>query len=238
MSEDNRKIAESVRSGHYFEQAREWFQALYIGPISERSFFLVIAVLSALTAVFAGVAVLRMMPLTSKVAVIVYAPEDYEGKVQKLVSMGEPGDDINESIVRQLASSYVAAREGYSARTMMTNGLMVYAHSSPSVYAGYQPSADPQNPESYYAKLGQAVSRVVDIKSVKATASETGVARVDFSVEYKGVEDNQESRWTAKLNYSYTGVKTETVKDEETGQQVLQATEPTFQVTSYELEQR
>lgn len=234
MAEDNKEIAESVRSGQYFNQAREWFQAVYIGPISERSFFLVVAVLAAFVAVCGVLSVFKMMPLTSRVAVIVYAPEDYSGKVQKIVPLGKHGDDVNTAMIHHLVSNYVSAREGYSARAMISNGMVVYANSNDAEYASYQAAADPQNPESYFAKLGQSVERLVKIKSVSVGQD---TAKVAFTVEYKGVEDNQKSRWTAKLNYTYTGVKTEIVEDSETGQQVLQATEPKFQVTKYVLEQ-
>jgi type IV secretory pathway component VirB8 len=237
MAEDNRKIAESVRNGEYFEQARGWFQAVYIGPISERSFFLLVAILSGVIAVCSALSVLRMMPLTSKIPVVVHAPEDYAGKSLKIKPLGNEGDSVNNAMLKHLVSNYVVAHEGYNSRTLISDGMIVYSNSSPDIYAAYQAAADPQNPQSYFARLGQVGQRIIEIKSVSTSGDGEGRAKVVFTSQYKGVEDNQKTRWTAKLNYTYTGVQTDIVYDEESRQEVLQATEPKFQVTKYELEQ-
>ena len=54
MNEDTEIVSNMVRDGKYFDASRSWYQTIYIGPIAERSFFLVVAGLSIFVAIFAS----------------------------------------------------------------------------------------------------------------------------------------------------------------------------------------
>ncbi len=95
MTEDYKKIAESIRSGKYFTEARGWFETVYISPVSERSFFLIIAILAGFTALFGIVAMSRLLPITKREAVLVYAGARPEEVQMSLVSLAPHHATIN-----------------------------------------------------------------------------------------------------------------------------------------------
>lgn len=238
MSQDDRKIAESIRSGQYFREARAWYQAMYIGPISERSFFMVIAILAVLTGAISVLAVTSILPLTTRPGIPVFAPEKGEDVLQSLERLRLDGESSDQAMVEFYVKKYVELREGYRPETYQSNALFIRAHSAPEVYGTYSTEYSVNNPTSPAATLGVVGARQVRLKTISVSSiSGSGRAKVEFSTETVGVEPDVKARWIATFDYMYTGMKIDMVKDEKTGKDTMQVTEPEFQVTSYELEQ-
>lgn len=238
MSEDAKKIAESIRSGKYYQEARQWYGALYIGPISERTFFLIVAILSAFVA-FAGImAALSLTPLTTKPAIVVPADPRAEDIVLSLIPLRKPGDDLDESLRNFFVTQYVQSREGYEVNAYTRNANFIRAQSDEATYNEYAATYLASNPHSPAAALGVNGLRIATIKSVSISGrGKTGSAKVKFSTELKGVDDTTRTQWTAKLDFNYTSLKIESVTNTETHKKELKITDPTFQVTKYVLTQ-
>lgn len=238
MSEEAKKIAEQIRSGKYYQEARHWYGAVYISPISERTYFLIVAILSAFVALFGVLAAFSLMPLTTKPAIAVPADPRAEDIVLSLIPLRKPGDDLDESFRRFFVTQYVQSREGYAAPSYQRDSNFIRAQSNDATYSEYAANYLPANPQSPAAILGVNGLRVVTINSVSISGrGETGSARVKFSTEMKGVDDTTKTQWTAKLEFHYTSLKSQTVTNPETKEKELKITDPTFQVTKYVLTQ-
>ncbi len=249
MAEDPKKIAESIRSGTYFNEARGWFNAVYIGPVSERTFFMVIAILAGFTALFGVIAVKRLLPISKHEAVLVYAgvrPDDVQ---MGLIPLAPHHSSINPAIEQFFLTRYVQMREGFDARTFLTSALFIQSQSDATTYNAYANAYDPRNAQSPFAPLGDLgqrqvtvdYARLVDIKTAKGEAPPpAGLQRgvVAFSTETSGVTDPQRTRWTATIDYIYTDLTTKETKNPETKQLDLEVTDPHFQVVNYVLQEQ
>jgi type IV secretion system protein VirB8 len=234
MSSNDKILAESIRSGKYFEESRRWFRTVYIGPVSERTFFLVIAVLSALVAFGAVSALVSLMPLHERKRVLLYANERQNETVTSLVALKSPGASLNTAIKEFYVTSYVKARETYFASTYLSNARYIQQQSSDAVYAAYLAQQDVSNPTSPAAMLGRMGQRILTIHSVNVSSSS---ATIKFSTDIVGAEGDHKTRWTARMDFGYTGMDVGEQKNPETGEIELKTTDPKFQVVKYELEQ-
>lgn len=234
MSDENEKIAELIRGGKYFDEARSWYGAMYIGPISERTFFLIVAVLSGIVAVASIFAVAALMPLSSKPGILVPAGARPEETVQSLLSLRELDKDTDKAIAKFFAAQYVAAREGYSAHTYQGNAAFVQRQSDEATYNVFSAQYSSSNPQSLAATFGEMGTRTVSVISVSLRGD---TARVSFITEDSGVDPALKSQWTAKMDFHYTPMTTQMVTNPETGQDELEVKDPQFQVVNYALSQ-
>lgn len=239
MSEPYKEIADAVRSGSYFLEARQWFQAVYIGPISERSFFLIIAVLASVVAFFSLAAVFRLMPLTNRDPVLVYATDRPDDVYMTLVPLTEKREPVNPAIVEFFVTQYVLAREGYFYQTFAANARFVRAQSDVNTYNAYATAYSPSNPASPLANLGEYGQRLVTPRSVRMSSTKDGKgsAEVMFSTEVRGSDNPTITNWTAKIDFVYTELTTELVDNPQTGDKDLKIRDPQFQVVNYVLQQ-
>ena len=242
MSEDHKKIAESIRSGKYFTDARGWFESIYIGPVSERSFFLIIAVLAGLIALFGFVSISRLMPLTRHEPILIRAGERPEEVTASLVPLAPHHAEQNPAITEFFLTRYVQMRESFDARTFLADARFVQAQSTPQAYAAFVQAYNPQNPQSPFAPLGDLGQRFVTVDSIKQVRLKNaqpgqGEAVVAFSTETESVSNPTTTKWTATIDYIYTGLETKVVVDPTTKQQDLEVTDPHFQVVNYVLSQ-
>ena len=243
MTEDYKKIAESVRSGKYFTEARGWFEAIYIGPVSERSFFLIIAVLSALIALFGFVSISRLMPITRRDPILIHAGERAEEVQASLLPLAPNHIPQNPAIVKFFLVQYVEMRESYDSRTFANDAKVIAAQSTTSVYNAYANAYSPLNPQSPFTPLGDLGQRLVNVESVSPVRTKDAPAGqeeavVTFSTETRGVGDPATTKWTATIDYIYTGLETKMVGDPTTKKKDIEVTDPHFQVVNYVLSQQ
>ncbi len=283
MSPEEKRLAESIRSGKYFESARDWFHAIYIGPISERTFFLIIALLSAVIAVTSIVALFSLLPLTDKRPILVYAGDRPEETLKKLVQIKTVQQPLNPSLKKFFVAQYVKLRESYYYSTYLSSAHFIHQHSVGDVYTKYITQNDVVNPSSSAARLGEHGQRVVTIdlvtvedvvnadnlgeagkldkagnpikesnpanaanldkadglgKADKTDKPVESLATVQFSTHEVGSDNENKTRWTARIKFSYTDMHVSEAKNPQTGKIEVSTTDPKFQVLSYELEQK
>jgi type IV secretory pathway component VirB8 len=244
MTEDYKKIAESIRNGTYFGDARRWYEAVYIGPISERSFFLIIAILATVVAIFGIVSVKRLMPITKHQAVLIRGGDRAEEVQASLVELAPKRVPMNPAIAQFFVATYVQLRESYDSRAFTANARFIKGQSNDAAYAAYAAAYDPANAASPFAEMGDVGQRQVVLDSVAIKKIDTPDnspgrmnATVVFTTESTGVATPTKTRWTANIEFIYTELTTKVVDNAETRQKDLQITDPHFQVVNYVLQQ-
>lgn len=237
MSQEQQHVAELIRSGRYYSEARGWYEALYIGPISERSFFLVVAGLASLVALVAFIAVMGLMPITWKPAVLVRNTALDTG-VPSLVPMSQRGADMNQGIVQFMVANYVGRREGYNAVEYPLNAKFVAAQSDAPTRAAYEATYGKGNPRSPVNVLGTVGQRLVTIHSITLNeAVEPKLATVKFSTDITGISGGTKTEWTAVLGYYYSPMNVTDEVDQATGEEGISVEDPQFQVVNYVVSQ-
>ncbi len=239
MTDESHKIADSIRSGRYFEDARAWYQAIYIGPVSERSFFLIIAALASVTALLAIVSVFSLMPLTSRPAIIIPSQSSAQDVVPRLTNLRQNREDPQQAVAQFFVLQYVAARERYAAATLQENALFVHAQSDEATYNAYLAQYDASNPQSPTVKLGRQGVVDIEVQAVRMDfKGDGGTAEVDFTTESSGLAAPEKTRWTAMLKYRYTEMGIDMVDNTQTGAIENTFRDPKFQVVGYAVEKK
>ncbi len=237
MESDPAKLAESIRNGSYFSKARGWYQVMYIGPVSERSLFLLIAILSVFVGIFSTIAVMRLMPLTSRDGILVPAPTRLDDVQVSLIKLADKGEAVDPAVMRFFVMQYVAARESYTAEDFTVNSRFVRAHSDAATYNAYAEAYTLANPESPFAALGDIGQRQLQFEAVRVSKLREGrgSAEITIATQATVAEESQSQRFTARLDFTYSGLASEVVDDPKTGQPILKLGDPQFQVVNYVL---
>jgi type IV secretory pathway component VirB8 len=235
MSSDEEILSESIRSGKYFENSRGWFQAMYIGPVSERTFFLVVAILSALVAFASIAALMSMMPITERRGLLIRAGERMDETVKTLVPLRESRAPLNPALVDFFVTRYVQTRESYFVSSYLSHASYIRQQSDDAAYAAYIAQNDVANPASPAATLGEVGQRVLTIHEVDV---DKNAATVKFTTQNVGMTEENKTRWTARMEFRYTPMDVGEKTNAETGELELTTTDPKFQVVKYELEQK
>lgn len=222
-----------IKSGAYFEQSRKWYQALYIGPISERSFFLIVAILAGLVAIIAFFAVLGLLPITARPP-LVLRTEQMDVAVPDITHMRERGQPVNEAMLEFYIGAYVQLRESYAVASYESNYAFVHTHSDAATAAAYAAAFGRENPRSPANLLGENGARYVEVQSIDTDKStDPMTAKVSFSTELFGTSTpSAKTQWTATIQFYYSDLAVIENPDGTTTTQ-----EPVFQVVKYDLQQ-
>lgn len=234
MGEDEQEASELIRQGRYFEQARQWYSALYIAPIPERSLFLMLVLLSLLVGLMSAWAVISMLPLKDR-PIVMISNTRINDIIPRAVRMRQGDESINNGLRRFFVNQYVVSRETYLPVNYAKNVLFVTAHSSADLAATYAASVSPDNPRNPVAILGAYGTRSVTINSIAIYPGTPQVALVKFSTETGGTAPPSKTQWTARIEFNYSDAVVTQGKDPVTGEKMPNMQEPQFQVVKYEV---
>src|SRR6187200_160936 len=101
MSGDEHEASELIRQGRYFEQAHQWYRALYIGPIAERGFFLVLGILGLLIGIGGFLAFMGLTPIVERPPVIV-SNAKLNDAIPSLEKLHASGMSVNDALRQYL----------------------------------------------------------------------------------------------------------------------------------------
>ncbi len=237
MDPQSREIADKVRSGEYFQHARSWYQAIYIAPIAERTFFLIVAAISIVIGAFGVASVFGFLPLTDHPPVLLRT-NDVDRTVPELHALKRAGQTPNSALIHFFISNYVQMREGYDYGNYEMNRGFVRSHSDDPTFRNYDAIYNRDSKQSPAAILGKRGERVVSIQSISInTTSEPKLATVQFMTELEGTDNPSRTYWTAVLQFYYSELLVTNSIDPETGEPTFTTQDPQFQVVDYALTQ-
>lgn len=235
MNHEQQEVSELVRNGRYFDEARRWYQALYIAPIAERSFFLVVAGLAGLIGMVGMIAFITLMPITDRPGILL-STHDPEQVIPVIERMRQRDQPLGVAMERFFLTQYVARREGYHAATFEGNEAFVRSHSDPRAFAAYEAvygRGNARSPVNILRDVGQRIVRIQSIQLLEST--EPKQAHVKFSTELEGVGTSAKTQWTATLGYYYSPPVTE--EEERQEGQPATVEDAQFKVVDYAVTQ-
>lgn len=233
MTPDDKEASELIRAGRYYDEARRWYTALYISPITERSVFLGLSLLAGIVALLGFLALGGLTPLTDRSPVMIANPR-MDDTIPNLIRLRAKGDNVREALRDYYVQQYIYSREQYLADTYRMNNLFVTGHSQDEAASSYAAAVASTNPQSPVNSLGAYGKRTVRILSMDIReAGDEATAQVRFSTETSGLGNIVKSQWTATLRFYYSGGEiTETV-DPQTNRTRVTVQEPIFHVSNY-----
>ncbi len=238
MGNEQQEVAELIRSGRYFDEARRWYQTMYLSPIAERCVFLLVAVVAGVIAIVGFLAVGGLLPITARPPVMIATPA-LDSEIPSIARLRARDKPLNAALAEFMVANYVVKRESYAAGEFAADMAFVRAHSDPTVLAGYDALYGPQNPRSPANILGQKGRRVVDLYGITLLPGEGDVrqAEVKFSTILEGIGSQAKTQWTARVSYYYSPMVVTGGVDNATGQEYLSVEEPQFKVVNYAVSQ-
>jgi type IV secretory pathway component VirB8 len=224
-------ILEKLRSGEFFREARMIYHQRYHDIMAERYLYLAITALSVFILLVAVVAVNLFFPLKTNVPFI-YTTNDSVNEVPRMQAMGQVDSDPNMVLRQFLVSNYVRVREEYNVNMIERSANGVKSQSTPEVFASYQATMNPQNPDSPIARFQRRATRSVRVIDIRPTASdlnqmqvrfealveeglvrrkEMGVANITFS--FADIQVNQSTGATTPLEFTVTDYHSNPVQE-------------------------
>ncbi len=220
--EDYQDIADKVRTGEYFREARKMYDLAIHDPMAERYMYVFLTALALLVLIIALSAAQSLYPLQSQVPLIFNTNDVIEDipRIQKLQMT--KNDNPSEAALRFMVKHYVEIREEYDIATFDRNVNGVKSQSSEEVFHELQAQISPSNPEGPINIYQRHSKRRISILNTKRLPDSMEVI-FDAFVESK--TDIKKTRWRANIAFKYSGIELD-----EKGEKVKPVT---FLVTKY-----
>ena len=210
LSKHYLKIAEKVRTGEYFREARTMYDVTVNDPMSERYIYIFVTFVSMLVLMIAYGAMNALYPLQSTIPLTYLTNDIIEDipHVQRL--QGSKSENSSEALLRFLVKHYIVIREEYNINTFDRDVNGVKSQSSDNVYREFQQFIDPGNPESPIKVYQRHSIRKINILSTRRT--DNGM-EVLFEALVDSRTDVKKSHWRVNMTFEFSGIEL----DEKTG---------------------
>lgn len=214
-ADEQLQIAEKVRSGEYFREARQMYDLTVHDPMTDRYFYIFVTLLALVIFLIAFFAARELYPLNRSVPFIVKTNDIVDDLPHIHPLITEAGETPSAAVLHFLAGNYVTFREEYDIDHLERDTSGVASQSAPDVFKKYQQEISPSNPDSPIALYQRHSRRVITIESERQiTPSEMQIIYIATVDTYGDTRvDIKKSRWKADIAFNYSGVEL----DEKTG---------------------
>lgn len=200
MSEISKSIADSIRSGQYFIDGKNWYYNKYIYPSVERTFFGIICGCFA----FVGLAMLIFTTsTTSEVLESTYAVNlqntiKQEAKFVVLDTKLEPSLALNNYML----SYYVAARESYNFNDLDIQLTKMSNLSTLAVYNQFKDFMSINNVNSPQFIYQKDNTRIISNISIKYLSTQTAEIRFTATSLWTAYNQQDKTDWVANISFA------------------------------------
>lgn len=205
--EEYLEIAEKVRTGEYFREARGMYDITVNDPMSERYMYMLITAISMLILLVSIYAAQQLYPLERSVPFI-FNTNDIVNDLPRMKSLvAFKGEHAGEAVLRFLVKNYVNMRESYDIENFDRNTNGVKQQSTPDVFSEYQAYINPNNPESPIVLYQRHSRRVITILATQRLSDQDYGMTVYYDVTVENRNEVKKSRWQADIAFRYSGVE-------------------------------
>lgn len=204
--EEYLEIAEKVRTGEYFREARGMYDITINDPMSERYLFICITTLALMIFGVAFYGAQQLYPLERSVPFIFNTHDIVEDLPRMKSLVSHKGENPSEALLRFLVKNYVSMRESYDIETFDRNTNGLKQQSSKNVFAEFQNYISAANPESPIVIYQRHSKRSVQVIATKRLEDQDYGMEVYFDVTVESRTEVKKSRWQADIAFSYSGV--------------------------------
>jgi type IV secretory pathway component VirB8 len=209
--EDKGYKAEDVETGAYFIGAHRWYSEIFLSPIAERSYYLIVILLASLNFYFALASFAGVFPVNPSVPFSIYSNDIWNKAphLRKLVQSSK--EDKNTAVMKFMIKNYVTNRESYDLKFYEFRYRNIWTNSTPPVFEIYKNQIDASNSLSPYRQYTDVARRTIDIVSLDCQrTSDISHAHVVFKAVVTSNATGKEishTKWQADIVYKYTDFK-------------------------------
>jgi type IV secretory pathway component VirB8 len=231
-------IADEIESGAYFAEARDWYGRIYIAPIAQRVFYLIITVICVLIFFFAFSAITNLLPIVeTRPFFYLTTANDMMDRRLRIVPLREPTEPVNQAMRRFYLTQFVSHYEAYDEGQFDLRRKFIYQHAAADVFSTYDQQISPANRNSPIRRFGKFASVDVDVQSVQLLEkTNPPQAIVYFAKNTTWQTEREQDYWTARITYDWSDLKENNRWDDTAGDYVLELTEAAFKVQRYQIQ--
>lgn len=205
MDDISRSVAKNVKSGQYFEDARQWYTYKYVGPVTERSTLLVMLVVMGLALCVVSYTFYALYPIKEKIPLIIKS-HDAISSDPFIRPLGEDLMYPQKSLAEYLIRDYIENRESYNFEKREKYLLRIKNASSKQVFKQYTTEISITNPQSPVLVYQNGLRRYVEIVSIHFPGGydmiDRAVVKFKATVEDKKTKQKTTTLYKATMRFS------------------------------------
>ena len=204
---DKESYLEYVKSGKYFQNARNWYLKKYITPHVEKS--ITVIIISFTILLFMGLAlnIYYLFPLKLQRRYVSYIKSNSvmsKPVILKANSQNNELDSINEILIK----NYVIKKETYNYNNIKNQLLFLQNNSTKLLFKKFYDELSLNNPESKILKFKKKAIRKIFINQIKFLPDNNVI--VSFKA-YAAINENnilEDSSWEVQISYESDKINT------------------------------
>ncbi len=217
------RIADKVRSGEYFREAKSMTNTLLHDTMAERYFYLLITLVAMICFFCALYAMQSLYPL-SRTVPFIYVLNDATEDLPRIEALRTaPEQSVDEAVLLFMARNYVTHYESYDISALERNFSAVQHYSAPEVFANYQLLLQTNNPDSPVVLYQRHSTRKIDVMSLTQPSNNT--LEIFYEASVISADHVAKTKHKAILNYEYSKVEFDAENDK--------VKDVNFKVTNY-----
>lgn len=221
-----KEVTEMVRSGQYFQEAREWYQHKYLSPVVERAYFILLSFLTLIIIILAFTTLASFFPLKMHKPVFakINDPTTQYTEFKVLGNRADVEEDPHPQVQKYLLKKFLDAYESYDFRKdfqrMRRNENFVKQLANEDVLNEYKGYVSTNNPDSPILRLREkAILTIEPVESSFNIQRVAGVgdggkntpsrynAAVDFFMYETNIAGTQTTKWRAQISFIYKDIR-------------------------------
>lgn len=210
MDEISQAVAESVKSGQYFKDARRWYAERYLQPFSERSFLLIAAILMSLAAIIIALTSYQIFPIKKEIP-FALGVTDMVDNFSVLKPLANKEETPQISLTKYLVQEYVRNHESYEFKNLEKQENRLKATSSKQLYKKFIAYMSTQNPESPQLIYQKHIVRTIEFVSTALHGNkllpDKAVVIFKAIIENRLTKEKKVTTWEAQLDFSMPDIK-------------------------------
>lgn len=193
-------LKQLIESGEYFEEAKRWYKTSYIHPFSQRSFLLIISVISLVVFLSILVNIYNLFPMKREVQYIINSA-DLTDKAVKIYKATYDDRDVQLSITNVLVNKYIIAREKYNYQDLKKQFTYVKNNSTRVIFQRFLSFMNIDNAESLILKYQKNINRDVTIVSSSYPDQNNAIVTIHTIAKDITGKKYEDKLWQIKLQF-------------------------------------
>lgn len=198
-------IKKFVETGEYFEQARAWYNEIFLLPLIIRSYVFILLVVIFFCFGILTLNAYLLLPLDKQVMYIINV-EDTSEFNSKIIHADYYDNDNHRSIAKIFVEKYITIRETYDYEALPKYLLFVQNNSTKAIYNRYNYGFSLDNPRSLVLKYQEDVRRTAQIKSLNFIDDNSAVAVCNAKAVSPKGQTVEDMDWEITLNFIMDGI--------------------------------
>ncbi len=193
-------LKQLIESGEYFEEAKRWYKTSYIHPFSQRSFLLIISVISLVVFFSILVNIYNLFPMKREVQYIINSA-DLTDKSVKIYKATYDERDAQLSITNILVNKYIIAREKYNYQDLKKQFTYVKNNSTRVIFQRFLSFMNIDNPESLILKYQKNINRDVTIVTSSYPDQNNAIVTIHTVAKDTAGKKYEDKLWQIKVQF-------------------------------------